>query len=323
MAVKVVQVNERVWQIHAPFGDGNRLVLLYLIKGSKLAMIDTGTAQHPEEVLRPALKELGFDLPDVSYIFITHGHHDHLGGIGIFKREAPNVQICMHTADRPFSESREYHETYSTEFLRQFGRPDLVPGRITGFARTLNLGNGADRFLVDGDRVDLGSGVEVSVVHLPGHTPGSACYYWESEKVLFTGDGVQGRGSYGGNWPFYNHAADYHRSIDKLLELPIETLCLGHPSHSRLALNTPVKYGPEARQMLEDTAAVARLIEGAVRARVRANPRDSNLDIARGVVSDLLQKIPTLLDSDLGLPSGGAGSLWAEIREARADLARG
>jgi len=45
--------------------------------------------------------------------------------------------------------------------------------------------------LPDGDRVDLGSGLELKVVHTPGHTPGSVCYYWEAEKLLLSGDAVQ------------------------------------------------------------------------------------------------------------------------------------
>jgi len=45
----------------------------------------------------------------------------------------------------------------------------------------------ADRFLAEGDRVGLGDGdLQLSVLHTPGHTPGSICLL--GEGVLFSGD---------------------------------------------------------------------------------------------------------------------------------------
>jgi glyoxylase-like metal-dependent hydrolase (beta-lactamase superfamily II) len=172
--------------------------------------------------------------------------------------------------------------------------------------------------LHDGDRVDLGSGLELEVIHTPGHTPGSVCYYWGAEKLLLTGDAVQGRGSRVGGWPLYFDASSYRRSIDRLLDVPAEALCLGHGFHSGVPLNTPIRRGPEARQIVQDSAAVSDAIDEAVRARIKANPQASNLELAQGVTLDLLEKIPTMLDPVLKLPASGGATLWAHIREARA-----
>jgi glyoxylase-like metal-dependent hydrolase (beta-lactamase superfamily II) len=316
LAGNVVRVHDRIWQIQAPFG-GDGLVMLYVVRGSNLAIIDTGVTTSPIEDVRPALKNLGLDLTDLDYVLNTHGHHDHLGGNAALKRESPETQIHLHSADKPFAESHEYHYTFMTEFLNQFGHSDRVPVRQAVFVKTLGEGDaGVDRVLEDGDRVDLGAGLELSVIHTPGHTPGSVCYYWESEKLLFSGDAVQARGTRGGNWPLYWDAPGYRRSVDRLLEVPVETLCLGHGFHSALPQNTPVKRGVEARQIMEESARLTREIDKAVRSRLTSNPDATDLEIAQYVMLDLLDRIPALIDPALKIPASGPTFL-AHIREAR------
>jgi glyoxylase-like metal-dependent hydrolase (beta-lactamase superfamily II) len=43
------------------------------------------------------------------------------------------------------------------------------------------------RRLVDGDTIDLG-GRSLAVVHTPGHSPGSVCFFDQDRGMLFTGD---------------------------------------------------------------------------------------------------------------------------------------
>jgi glyoxylase-like metal-dependent hydrolase (beta-lactamase superfamily II) len=275
-------------------------------------------ATSPAEDVRPALKGLGLDLGDIGAVLNTHGHHDHAGGNYDLKQDAPNAEIHMHGDDRGFAESHEYHRTFMTNFLEHFGKADQIPTRQAVFAKTLGAGDaGIDRVLDDGDRVDLGGGVELSVIHSPGHTPGSVCFYWESERLMLSGDSIQGRGSRNGGYPLYFNSADYRRSIARLLDVPAETLCLGHGFHTGLPLNRTIKRGEEVRHTLEESARVTRAIDEAVRAQLKANPSASNYEIARAAVLDLLDKIPTMLDPSLGLPGAGP-TLWAHIQEARA-----
>ena len=44
-----------------------------------------------------------------------------------------------------------------------------------------------DKTFSDGEVVSIG-GFEFKVIHTPGHTQGGACYYFEQDKKLFSGD---------------------------------------------------------------------------------------------------------------------------------------
>ena len=43
------------------------------------------------------------------------------------------------------------------------------------------------RPLEDGDVVRVGA-LRLRVIHVPGHTPGSCCFYDEANRVMFSGD---------------------------------------------------------------------------------------------------------------------------------------
>ncbi|MDO8490995.1 MAG: MBL fold metallo-hydrolase [Dehalococcoidia bacterium] len=80
--------------------------------------------------------------------------------------------------------------------------------------------------VVDGSQIHLGE-FRLTVIHTPGHTPGSICIMMEPGRVLFSGDSILGLGTTvvvppGGNM------ADYVKSLEKLLAMDISLVCPGH-----------------------------------------------------------------------------------------------
>src|SRR5438128_3956108 len=100
-------ISERVYRVQAPYG-GNA-VHLYLVRGARLALIDSGAGDSPARAVEPALRELGLQWSDLHYLLNTHGHVDHAGGNGELKASAPRVQIAAHAADRHLLSGPEAH----------------------------------------------------------------------------------------------------------------------------------------------------------------------------------------------------------------------
>ncbi|MFK7751286.1 MAG: MBL fold metallo-hydrolase [Sedimentitalea sp.] len=83
----------------------------------------------------------------------------------------------------------------------------------------------ATRLLDDGDVIDLGDR-HFEVIHTPGHSPGGIALFEAASQTLFSGDIV-----YDGPLiedTYHSDAADYVRSMERLLDLDIRTVHGGH-----------------------------------------------------------------------------------------------
>ncbi|MBI4226087.1 MBL fold metallo-hydrolase, partial [Candidatus Roizmanbacteria bacterium] len=69
---------------------------------------------------------------------------------------------------------------------------------------------------------------EFSILNTPGHTPGSRCFYFKKENIIFSGDTLfkQGIGRYDFS---YSSKEDLKKSIRSLLKLPDDTIV--YPGH--------------------------------------------------------------------------------------------
>src|SRR5688572_6580403 len=110
------------------------------------------------------LKHHGLTLKE---IVCTHTHIDHVGAIFELQRQAGSP-AAIHRADLFLFEALDTQ----AEWL---GMPSPQKGTI-------------DRFLNDGSAVGC-SGVQLGVIHTPGHTPGSTCFLLANDRtILFAGD---------------------------------------------------------------------------------------------------------------------------------------
>jgi glyoxylase-like metal-dependent hydrolase (beta-lactamase superfamily II) len=79
-------------------------------------------------------------------------------------------------------------------------------------------------YLAEGDRIDVGGGVNVRTLHTPGHSPDSVSFYLEDEGVLFTGDTVLGAAT-----TTVHDLGAYLQSLRRLRDLPnLRLICPGH-----------------------------------------------------------------------------------------------
>ena len=315
----VEEVQARVYRIRTPF-DKTGTVFLYVLKGDRVALIDTGASDSPETVLVPALAEIGLGLSNIDLILNTHAHLDHSGGNADTKRRSGGrVRIHVHAQDLPMATSNEVQVEFHCAPLRTLEFPAEVIAQRARHVRD-NAGEpaGADAVLVDGERIDLGRGVRLTVVHVPGHTPGHVAYHWEAEGVLFTGDAIQGQGARPGSYPYYFDASSYRRSLTRMADLGVRTLCLGHAYHGGSLCNLPTRTGTDAAALVQASMAAADTIHRAARQALRQYPGGSRREIAQAALEELLYEIPQLRMRQTGFPLLGGPTLLAHIDAAAA-----
>jgi len=208
--------------IYTPSVDEN----CYLLSdGGEAAVIDPGSGDRKAvEVLDDLLSRDGLTL---RYILLTHGHYDHVTGVPALCGAWPNAAVYLHPADLALSDPRLFP---LKTLMEQEGRPREV------------------KPYGDGDRLSLG-GLEIEVLHTPGHTPGSVCL--RCGNVLFTGDtlfaGSMGRTDFVGG-----KGADMMASLKRLGELAGDfRLYPGHGEDTTLsaerASNPYLKMAMEGR----------------------------------------------------------------------------
>lgn len=307
-------VSERVYRIQAPY-DGNA-VHLYLVRGARLALIDSGAGDSPRAAVEPALRELGLDWSDLDYLLNTHGHADHAGGNGELKAAAPRVQIAIHPSDRYLLAGPEAHlnsPTDGSEAMRLMGRTDLLAEREAVLRRVIGRSAGVDRELVDGDVVDLGDDVRLRVVHTPGHTVGSVCYFWEAGGTLFSGDAVQGHGWRAGMPPIYHDVA-YVDSLARIEALGVDVLCMGHTFGWTGVLNDPVRRGLEVQQTLSASRGASAVFQrAAALALERLGPDASFSELAETAFREVVYDLALLFDRHSSVPVVAARAISAHL----------
>jgi len=299
----------------APFqGGGN--VFLYLLKGDRIAVVDTGVEHTPSELLQPALAGMGLALSDIDAILNTHAHLDHAGGNGEMKKLS-RASIHLHRDDLFMANSVQAQVKFMTDPLiaLDFSR-EAIEERAEHTIANTGRAVGADVVLSEGDTVDLGKGIVLKVVHNPGHTPGSISYFWESEGILLTGDGVPGMGSRPGGYPLYFDARTYRRSLAKLSQMDFRMMCLGHAYLGGTLVNHPVREGADCGLFLKGAIETADTIHRAAVDAARRMPGAGRRELALAMVSELVYSIPQVLVRETGMPGAAAAAFASHIEAA-------
>ena len=101
---------------------------------------------------------------DLKYIFLTHGHFDHIEGVKAVK-EKTEAKVVISSQDAPMLSSSKLSLATFSGIRQENTQPDIIVN--------------------DGDIVTLGES-EIRVMSTPGHTKGSVCYLCDDS--IFSGD---------------------------------------------------------------------------------------------------------------------------------------
>ena len=203
----------------------------YFIDADEPAIIDTGITTSPTEGMAPALEEIGRRIQDVKWIFLTHGHIDHLGGaMALWELTGRKAQVVLHEADAHLLRSRQAHvDLYKAVRQQYLDNPDAIAHQ-TATANAAISGEFEPTMLVHGgEKISLGGGITVSVHSIPGHTAGSVAYVIDGQNDVFVGDAVQIHGA-ANFFPGYEDPIAYRRSLEYLRDkVTPNRLFMGHP----------------------------------------------------------------------------------------------
>ena len=145
---------------------------------------------------------------DLKYIYLTHCHGDHIGGVSELQRKKGG-KILIHRFDAD-----------------GLTNPGISLTNYLGIDASFQ----PDSRLNDGDLLHLGD-LELKVIHTPGHTKGGTSLYCEKEGFLVSGDTLF-RGTWGRTDLPTGSLEDIMDSITKkLLVLPGKTIV--YPGHGK------------------------------------------------------------------------------------------
>ncbi len=187
-----------------------QICAMYVVEGDKTALIDSGTSQFAGKVIEQ-LKQ--FKKFPVDYMIITHEHWDHTQGAApLLDAMGEGVKVYASKKAKPMIED-------PSKIGYDFGMGEILPVKnVTP--------------LEEGDVVDLGGGVELEVIAVPGHAPGHIALYDKANKNIFLGDSIGNKVDIttfipSHNPPWFNKEQLYD-TLEKLKKVKFDTACLGH-----------------------------------------------------------------------------------------------
>ena len=192
--------------------------------GRELTIVDSLLDQAGSLVLAE-LKSLGKKPQDVKRIILTHAHQSHLGGLAALKA-ATGARVYSHDWEADIIEGKKKVQVPKTTTLVPQKPLKIYPLQVA-FVLGLRMPPpcAVDENLKDGDHVG-----PLTVMHAPGHTPGSLAFYWPEKKALVAGDIVTTWPEVALGWPPITLDNKQNReSVGKLCDMvQAEVLCVGH-----------------------------------------------------------------------------------------------
>lgn len=185
------KIAENLYRITTPYKDIFTTVYLLIAKNGAILFDAASFDEDVDEVVAPALEQMGIKAASLKYVFVSHNHRDHAGGLARFVAHYPQTAIV--------SRSPVLQEKYA-------GHPFLFPEE--------------GEMLLDTYRV----------IPIVGHTADSAALLDTRTNTLITGDCLQLYGICGSeDWAAnINFPAEHVQALSKLSEMEINAIYTAH-----------------------------------------------------------------------------------------------
>lgn len=143
---------------------------IYIILEDEPILVDCGDKGYLG-IIREAVDSLvGCD--KIKHVLFTHLHYDHVGACKLF----PNARFYASAEEISEYMVDGFDTVLRTDEVNELDKIDLLPFENKKRPKTL---------------------AGIKMIRTPGHTVGSACYYYDKQNILFTGDTYFNLGMYG------------------------------------------------------------------------------------------------------------------------------
>ncbi len=207
---------------------GSELFNLYLVKGETYAIVE-GAVSGVTYPFLEQLEQLSVPPEAISHLVILHSHFDHMMVFPTLKGRYPWMKIVSSDLNCAiFSNVRIVAKIFDSDRKMTLA---LKEGGIISGAPTLQPSPffALDIPVSEGSILDLGEGVKLRFLEIPGHSPDCLGAFFEEEGLLFCSDGA------GFYTPpdffrpnYWYRLEEAEKSLDKMIAIDPEILCRGH-----------------------------------------------------------------------------------------------
>ncbi len=204
-----MEIVEGIHRVDGVYGN-----VYLIIDAGELTLVDTGMPKNAQKIL-DYLHRINQQSASISRILLTHCHVDHAGSAFELK-QLTKAKVGIHEEDADFVSGRKPSPTPK-------GFYGVLFKAMSPFYRFKQVE--PDMILQENDKVG-----NLTIIHTPGHTPGSVSLYDPDRKALFAGDTlrfVDGKLS-GPNKRFSSDMQQALQSVKKISRLNFDLMLSGH-----------------------------------------------------------------------------------------------
>ncbi len=231
--------NLKLIDVSPPISGFQKFLGTYVLRAGEVALIDVGPSVSIANLIS-GLAELNIKPAEVSFIFISHIHLDHAGGVGKAIKQLPNAKVVVHEKGGPhlIDPTSLWADSQRVlgDLAEKYEALDPVP---------------EDRVIIakDGMLFDLGD-MEIEVLETPGHASHHLCFWNKKEGRLFAGEAASNHTESVGlirpGTPFPFNLENTLNSLDRIIRLAPTSLCYAHFG----CVDQPLDKMQQARQQL-------------------------------------------------------------------------
>lgn len=184
----------------------------YIVYNDNLDAFLIDPADESKKIIAKIEKEK-FNL---KYIFITHGHADHIGALNdIIAKYHVKCYVHENDYDKIFDNGKNCTMMLNSMYLK-------IDDENIPYIEKIK----------DNTRLFLGDYALIAI-HTPGHTNGSMCLYSNDEKILFTGDTIF-HNCYGRCDLYSSSFDDMCKSLKKVFDMFDNEKIIIYPGHNEI-----------------------------------------------------------------------------------------